>query len=300
MERFDDWQRQYDNRAIILQSNKFDALEMGDQVVISCYRNGRSEFREILLNQKLDDKAEVAKLRSLVAQIQKEFDLSTRRAFRTLVQMFVLAMDLWEYEQYESSFTDDFTYAHEAEKSGAKAGRGLFEVSDLLKFWSLLKIQVRDLPIDHGASVSIPPGQIESSTANLLIETIDAFKQPAESVAAKEAPREQAQIDADDAIRLQGGKILLSKKFDRVLIEDEIIPLPSKATKVIELLYAASQRPTFKGVPVKEMNNKLWSDEHVDVGSKKWQAAFKTERLQKVRKALVDNTTEPNTLRLKI
>ncbi len=297
MERFNDWQRQYDNRAIILQSNKFDALEMGDQVVISCYRDGRSEAREILLNQKLNDKAEVAKLRSLVAQIQKEFDLSTRRAFRTLVQMFVLAMDLWEYEQYESSFTDDFTYAHDAEKSGAKAGRGLFEISDLLKFWSLLKIQVRDLPIDHGASVSIPPSQIEPSAANVLIEMANAFKRPAEPIN-KEAPVEEVQLD--DSVRLQGGKVLLSKKFDRVLIEGEIIPLPPKAAKVIELLYFASQKPTFKGVPVKEMNDRLWSDEHVDVGSKKWQAAFKSERLQKVRRVLIDNTTEDKTLLLKI
>lgn len=299
MEHFEDWQRQYSNRSIILQSNKFDALEMGDQVVVSCYRDGHSESREILLNQKLSDKNEVAKIRSLVAQIQKEFDLSTRRAFRGLVQIFVLAMDLWEYEQYESSFTDDFTYAREADNSGSKTGRGLFEISDLLKFWSLLKIQIRDLPIDHGASVSIPPSQIEPSNASALIEMADAFKRPVEQVNA-EVPREQVQIDANDSIRLQGGKVLLSKKFDRVLIESEIISLPPKAAKVIELLYVASLKPTFKGIPVKEMNDKLWSGEHVDVGSKKWQAAFKSERLQKVRRTLIDNTTEDKTLLLKV
>lgn len=120
---------------------------------------------------------------------------------------------------------------HEAEKSGAKTGRGLFDISDLLKFWNLLKIQIRHLPIDHGASVSIPPSQIEPSTASALIEMADAFKRPVEQVNA-EAPRAQVQIDANDVIRLQGGKVLLSKTFDRILLEGEIIPLPPKISLI--------------------------------------------------------------------
>lgn len=304
MDSFDDWQRQYRNRSIIFQSNKFEGLGLGDHITVSCYRNRKSESRQTLLNQKLDNKNELARLRKLVAEVEKECALKETRALRALVQVYVLARDLWEYEKNEIPFTDEFVYAKGTTKTGPKAGRGLFNLSDVLNFWKSLNIDYADLPVSKAPTILIPPKEITPQVAIQLIDAMDRFQSgdsPKKEVSDKAPQTLKESLVANDVISLQGGRVLLSKTFDRVSIDGDIVSLPSVPRKIIKMLYDAHQAsPTFNGgVPVSEVN-KAVPDSGTNLAGQRWQHYFRKGKLLKVREVLIDTTSQYRYLLLKV